>query len=133
MLGTLGSAAGVRRANGELSDHFGDPALDRGALSNLHARGSTASAAGASLPAMAWIRTIALAEAEGLLRRLYDAAERRAGKVFEVLRIQSLRPHALDASTRLYAEVMLSPRSALSRAERELVATVVARTVGCRY
>ena len=36
---------------------------------------------------MAWIRTIAPGEATGLLKRLYDDAVARAGKVFNVLRI----------------------------------------------
>lgn len=82
---------------------------------------------------MAWIRTVAPEEAEGLLKRLYDAAIERAGKVFNVIRVQSPRPHVLRASTRLYVEIMHSPRSALSRAEREMIATVVSRINGCHY
>lgn len=82
---------------------------------------------------MAWIRTTAPAEAEGLLARIYAEALKRAGKVFEVIRIQSPRPHTLAASTRLYAEVMHSPRSPLSRAQREMIATAVSRANDCHY
>ena len=82
---------------------------------------------------MAWIRTIDPADATGLLRRLYDDAVRRAGKVFHVLRLQSLRPEALEASTRLYLELMHSRRGGLSRAQREMIATVVSSVNGCHY
>jgi alkylhydroperoxidase family enzyme len=80
-----------------------------------------------------FIRTVAPEEATGLLRKLYDQAVRRAGKVFHVLRIQSVRPEVLDATVRLYAEVMHSPRSPLTRAQREMVATVVSRANHCHY
>lgn len=82
---------------------------------------------------MAWIRTIPPGEADGLLARLYDAAIRRAGKVFNVIRIQSLRPGTLRASTGLYAEVMHGSASGLSRAQREMIATAVSRANGCHY
>jgi uncharacterized peroxidase-related enzyme len=80
-----------------------------------------------------WIRTVEPPEASGLLARLYAQARRRAGKVFNILRLQSLRPEVLRDSTRLYLELMRSPRGGLSRARRELVATVVSQTNGCHY
>lgn len=83
--------------------------------------------------AMAWIRTIAPEEASGLLKRIYDEAVGRAGRVFNVLRIQSLRPEVLQAGVGLYEEVMLSPRSPLSRAQREMIAVVVSRANDCHY
>ena len=82
---------------------------------------------------MAWIKTIAPSDASGLLKRLYDAAFKRAGKVYNVIRLQSLRPDTLRASTQLYIEVMQSPKSPLSRAQREMIATVVSRANACRY
>ncbi len=82
---------------------------------------------------MAWINTISPDAATGLLRKLYDAAIKRAGKVFNVIRLQSLRPHTLRASTQLYIEVMSSSRSPLSRRQREMIATVVSRANGCVY
>jgi len=82
---------------------------------------------------MAWIRTIDPREAGGRLKSIYDDAVRRAGKVFNILRVQSLRPEVLEASTRLYMELMHSRRGTLSRAQREMIATVVSRENGCHY
>lgn len=82
---------------------------------------------------MAWIKTIDSDHATGLLARLYDAAIKRAGKVFNVIRLQSPRPHTLRASVALYSEVMISPRSPLSRAQREMIATAVSRANDCHY
>ena len=73
------------------------------------------------------------AEAGGLLRRLYEAAARRAGKVYNIIRIQSLRPKVLRSSTQLYLEVMHSPDNGLSRVQRELIATAVSQVNGCFY
>jgi len=82
---------------------------------------------------MAWIHTIAPGEATGLLKRLYDEAITRAGKVFNVLRIQSLRPEVLEIGVKLYEELMFSPRSPLSRAQREMSAVAVSRANHCHY
>jgi len=82
---------------------------------------------------MAWIETVSPDRAQGLLARLYDAAVRRAGKVFQIIRIQSPRPETLRASTQLYGEIMHSPRSPLSRARREMIATVVSAANHCHY
>lgn len=82
---------------------------------------------------MAWIRTVAPGEATGLLKRLYDEAIARAGKVFNVLRIQSLRPEVLAAGVELYRELMFSPKSPLSRAQREMIAVAVSRANDCEY
>ena len=82
---------------------------------------------------MAWIRTVAPSEATGLLKAIYDAAVARAGNVYNVIRLQSLRPKVLQASTHLYVEVMQSAGGALDRARRELIAVVVSRVNGCHY
>ena len=82
---------------------------------------------------MAWIRTVEPSAARGLLRRLYEAAERRAGRIYNIIRLQSLRPKVLRSSTQLYLEVMHSRDSGLSRAQREMIATVVSQVNGCFY
>ncbi len=82
---------------------------------------------------MAWIRLIPPEEATGVLASVYREAIKRAGRVFNVLRIQSPRPHTLAASTRLYTEVMFSDRSPLSRAQREMIATTVSQVNDCHY
>jgi alkylhydroperoxidase family enzyme len=80
-----------------------------------------------------WIETVPPEQAEGLLAKLYKAAIDRAGKVFNVIRIQSLRPPTLRLSTLLYREVMFGERSPLSRAQREMIATAVSRANACEY
>lgn len=81
---------------------------------------------------MAWIKVIPPEKAEGALKREYDAAARRAGKVWQILQIQSLNSPALHDSMRLYLTLMFGP-SDLSRAQREMIATVVSVENGCRY
>lgn len=82
---------------------------------------------------MAWIETVKPAGATGLLRRLYDGAIRRAGKVFQIIEIQSPRPRVLRASTQLYVEVMHAAESDLTRTQREMIATTVSRINNCFY
>ena len=82
---------------------------------------------------MAWVRTVPPEEATGLLKSLYDAAIKRAGRVFNVIRLQSIRPKVLRASTMLYSEVMSGKENALTRAQREMIATVVSRINECHY
>ena len=82
---------------------------------------------------MAWIRTVNHSEATGLLKTIYDAAVRRAGKIYNIISLQSLRPRVLRASTQLYTELMHSSQSGLSRAQREMIATTVSRVNGCHY
>lgn len=81
---------------------------------------------------MAWIRTIPLDRAEEPLRGLYDAAVKRAGKVWNIVSLTSLRARVTEKSLALYQEIMFGP-SVLTRGERELVATVVSATNECRY
>ena len=82
---------------------------------------------------MAWIRVVRPGEAEGLLRQLYNAAVKRAGKVYNIISIQSLRPKVLSSSTRTYLEIMHSPESGLTRAQREMIATTVSQVNDCHY
>lgn len=82
---------------------------------------------------MAWIRTVPVDSAEGLIGRLYQFAVKRAGKVFQINQIQSLLPKVLLASTRLYEEVMFGRRDTLTRAQREMIASAVSQVNGCYY
>lgn len=71
-------------------------------------------------------------EADGPLRKLYDDVRRYSGRVPYVIKAFSLRPRVLSRHTPLYREIMFS-EGELSRTDRELIATVVSRTNGCRY
>ncbi len=81
---------------------------------------------------MAWVKTIPPEEATGELKRLYDEAVQRAGHVFNIIRLQSLNPRVLAASTQLYLAVMHAP-SSLTRVEREMLATVTSWANDCFY
>jgi alkylhydroperoxidase family enzyme len=81
---------------------------------------------------LSFIRKVEPEDADGRLERIYEAARSRAGRVFEILKLQSLRPDILESWIGWYRAVMLSP-SGLTRIERELVAAVVSKTNGCHY
>jgi alkylhydroperoxidase family enzyme len=81
---------------------------------------------------MAWIRTVPEGEAEGEVRRHYEAAVKRAGRVYGIVRLMSPNPAVLEASMGLYRAVMFGP-SPLPRATREMLAVVVSRVNGCHY
>lgn len=81
---------------------------------------------------MVHIRTIPPEDATGELKQRYEEALSRAGRVFNVVQAQSLNPRALRASLDLYQNLMLAPGS-LSRATREMLATVVSRELDCFY
>jgi uncharacterized peroxidase-related enzyme len=81
---------------------------------------------------MAHLRLIEEDEASGELKEQYDAAVKRAGKVFNIVKAMSLNPKVLAASMDLYRAVMFGP-SELSRAERELLAVVVSCANDCHY
>jgi len=78
------------------------------------------------------LRLIDVEEATGALRREYDEAVARAGKVFNIVKAMCLNPGVLRASMGLYKAIMFGP-SELTRQQRELLATVVSRANDCHY
>lgn len=81
---------------------------------------------------MAYIDLVPVDQATGTVRRLYDAALQRAGRVYGIVRTMSPNPPVLEASISFYARLMKGP-SGLSRRERELLATVTSRVNDCYY
>lgn len=81
---------------------------------------------------MPWIDVIPPEDATGALRRLYDEAEARAGKVFHIVRAMSLAPRVMAAAFELYKQVMFAPRG-LARRRREMIAVVVSAVNHCHY
>ena len=81
---------------------------------------------------MAWIKIVEPEQATGELKQEYEQAVRRARKVFNILKVQSLNPPALHASMELYMTTMYGA-SGVSRAEREMLATVVSWANRCFY
>lgn len=81
---------------------------------------------------MAWIRTIAEDEATGSVKQQYEAAVRRAGRVFDIVKISSLKPEIMHTFINLYLKLMHGP-SGLNRAQREMIAVVVSVLNRCHY
>jgi len=81
---------------------------------------------------MAWIQTITPAEAEGRLAEQYEAAIKRAGRVYKIVESMSLAPAVLDASMKLFGAITHAP-GGLTRSNRELVAVVVSVANECHY
>ena len=81
---------------------------------------------------MAWIRTISEDEARGDVERQYKAAVKRAGKVFQIVKLQSVRPEIMRTFMALYVQIMHG-LSDLTRTEREMVATAVSKINHCHY
>lgn len=81
---------------------------------------------------MPWIQQISHEDATGFLKKLLDAAVERAGRVWHIVHIMSVNPRAMDTSMKLYGALMHGP-SPLSRAQREMLATVTSKEQGCFY
>ncbi|MEA3336688.1 MAG: carboxymuconolactone decarboxylase family protein [Chloroflexota bacterium] len=81
---------------------------------------------------MPWIKIIGPAQASGLLKKQYDAAAKRAGRIWHIVSIMSQNPRALKASMDFYGALMFGP-SPLSRSQREMLAVVVSANNHCVY
>jgi len=81
---------------------------------------------------MPWIKQIPIKEATGLLKKLFDEAIARAGRVWNIVHIMSLNPQVLKSSIAFYVAVMKG-KSPLSHVQREMLATVVSAELDCHY
>ena len=81
---------------------------------------------------MPWIEVIGYEQATGFLKKQYDAALQRAGRIWHIVSIMSQNPRTLKSSMEFYGAIMFG-RSPLSRAQREMLAVVVSATNHCRY
>lgn len=81
---------------------------------------------------MPYIRQVEDDDATGDAARELELARKRAGRVWNIVRIMTPNPAVLRASMNLYKAVMYGD-SPLSRFERELVAVVVSKANGCVY
>ncbi len=81
---------------------------------------------------MPYIRQLSNEEATGTAKRELDAAMKRAGRVWNIVRIMTLNGEAMQASMRFYATLMFG-EGPLTRAQREMLAVVVSRVNHCRY
>jgi alkylhydroperoxidase family enzyme len=81
---------------------------------------------------MPFIEQIELNSATGRLKRIYDAAMKRAGYVAGIIKIMSQDPASCEASMGFYGSLMQSENE-LSAAKREMLATVVSNVNDCFY
>ena len=81
---------------------------------------------------MPWIKTVSLEEARGFLKKEYEAALERAGRLWNIVTIMSLNPRAMKNSMDFYSAIMFGS-SPLSRSQREMLAVVVSATNRCIY
>ncbi len=81
---------------------------------------------------MPWIKVFSLAEATGFLKKQYDAAIKRAGRVWNITSIMGQNPRAMKASMDFYGVLMFGD-SPLSRGQREMLAVVVSVENHCLY
>ena len=81
----------------------------------------------------AWIRMIPDAEADGLLKQLYDKVRTPHGTVDNVMRAHSLRPHTMDGHVTLYRSVLHNPDNSLPFWFLEVVASYTSIVNDCAY
>jgi uncharacterized peroxidase-related enzyme len=81
---------------------------------------------------MPWIDVISLEKATGALKREYEAALKRAGRIWNIVSIMSQNPQAMKRSMDFYSTLMFG-RSPLCRSQREMLAMVVSATNHCIY
>lgn len=81
---------------------------------------------------MAWIPTVEETRAEGYIKSLYDGLVKQRGWIPNIVKSTTIRPEMTRAWMGLFTTLMFGP-SALSRAEREMIATVVSVANRCHY
>ncbi len=81
---------------------------------------------------MPYIHQVSDEEATGAAKRELDQAVKRAGRVWNIVRIMTPNPDVLRASMAMYSALLHGP-SPLSRAQREMLAVVVSRANHCVY
>jgi uncharacterized peroxidase-related enzyme len=79
-----------------------------------------------------WLRVPAEEDAPAAVKELFDEASERVGFLPNVLRIYALRPRHLELWNAFYEDLMRG-ESALSKAQREMIAVVVSTINRCHY
>ena len=81
---------------------------------------------------MAFIKLFKFQESTGLLKKEYEKGHRRAGRIWNILTIQSQTPEILKNSMNLYGSTMFG-NSNISRFDSELLAVVTSISNECEY
>ena len=81
---------------------------------------------------MAFIKLFKFKDSTGLLKKEYEKGMRRAGRIWNILTIQSQTPEILRDSMRLYNSTMFGNLE-ISRFDRELLAVITSISNECEY
>ena len=81
---------------------------------------------------MAFIKLFKFQESTGLLKKEYEKGLRRAGRIWNILTIQTQTPEILKNSMNLYGSTMFG-NSNISRFDSELLAVVTSISNECEY
>ena len=81
---------------------------------------------------MPYIKQVADEEASGSVKREFDAAYKRSGRVWNIVRIMSINGDVMRSSMRFYTAIMFG-ESPLTRSQREMLATVTSAELDCVY
>lgn len=81
---------------------------------------------------MPFIQTVAVEQATGRLKKIYDAANKRAGYVAGIIQLMSQDPASCEGSMNFYGSLMKA-ENGLQSATREMLATVVSNVNDCFY
>jgi alkylhydroperoxidase family enzyme len=81
---------------------------------------------------MAHVHVLTYEESTGVVREEYDKALKRAGRIWNIVSIQSQLPEVMRDSLRLYGSIMFGP-SPLPRSQRELLAATTSQINECFY
>jgi uncharacterized peroxidase-related enzyme len=82
---------------------------------------------------VAWIGTVDESAATDHVKAVYDALIKQRGWVPNIVKVHSLRPDGLRAAMQMMNATMYSQTSGLTRAQREMIATVVSVVNRCHY
>lgn len=81
---------------------------------------------------MPYIHQFSDNDATGAVKRELDKARKRAGRVWNIVRIMTPNAETMRTSMSFYSAIMHSD-SPLSRAQREMLAVVVSKVNACHY
>ena len=82
---------------------------------------------------VAWIETIAEADATGDVQRAYKrSGDERTGNVDHIMKIHSLHPKSLIDHLHLY-KTLMHGESPLTKIQREMIGVVVSALNQCEY
>lgn len=81
---------------------------------------------------MPYVEEIRPEDAVGVTKREYDAALRRAGRIWHIVSVMSQNGQLMRDSMRMYGTLMFGD-SPLTRAQREMIAVVTSQVNECYY